>query len=186
MTIQSASRWRRGFAFLAANALLLAGVYFVLLGPLIDIWADQQRQIERRSAMLARMNSLLERKPLIASQAGAAQQWTSGSFLQGETLTQLNSDFLARLRQLAERHQISFSSLASRPPRAWRGYEFVGAQIEFTAPSARASAVLAEIDHGLPLMFVHSARLSAPARGGTGEEAISASLEIYGATQWRK
>jgi hypothetical protein len=80
---------------------------------------------------------------------------------------------------------VSFNSVASLPQRKWLGQTLVSARVEFVASSLKTSELLTEIETGLPFLFIHSAKLSAPSRSEGGEETVAVALEVYGATQWR-
>ncbi|MCC6890686.1 MAG: hypothetical protein IT536_19350 [Hyphomicrobiales bacterium] len=171
--------------FFGTSALALLLFYLVAVGPFMDLMADQRERIDRVATKALRMDALIERKAAIASMDSASAVRSTEAFLQGDGLSQLNANMLAKLRQVAESHEIVFNSMASQPQRTWNGAVFVGARVEFTATSLQASRFMSALESGTPFLFIHAAKLSAVARPQEPEETVAATLEIYGATRWR-
>lgn len=186
MSADRFSNWLRPAIFVGVNLIGLLSLYLVAIDPIVTFLQDRHQEIDRKAQTFVRMASLLERQQLISSVADESEIVSTQPFLQGETPSMLNADLLAKLRQLGERHRISFNSVASQPQRKWLGHVLVGARVEFVASSLQASELLAEIESSLPFLFVHSARLSAAQKPDGGEETVAVALEIYGATRWRE
>jgi hypothetical protein len=177
---------RRPVIFLGANLVLLLIVYFIAVDPVVTFMQERHHEIDRKAQAFVRMASLIERQQSISSGVDEPAGVSTQPFLQGETPSILNADLLAKLRQSAERHHVSFISVASQPHRKWLGHVLVGARVEFVASSRQTTELLTEIEASLPFLFVHSARLAASPKPDGGEEVVAVALEIYGATRWRE
>ena len=186
MSTDRMGRLRRPAIFLGVNLSVLLIVYFVAVDPVMTFMQERQLEIDRKAQAFVRMASLLERQQLISSGVDEPAGVSTQPFLHGETPSMLNADLLAKLRQSAERHHVSFNSVASQPPRKWLGHVLVGARVEFVASSRQTTELLTEIEAGLPFLFLHSARLAASPKPDGGEEMVAVALEIYGATRWRE
>jgi hypothetical protein len=178
--------WRRFSVFAGANLAAVGILASVAIMPIIDQLQDQRQRIDQATAGLDRMTSLIERKGDIEARSRTAAVWLSKPFLHGETLNGLSTELLARLRHLADQHRIVFNSLASQPARSAGGFHFVGARVEFAASSAQASRILAAMESELPFLYLHAVKLSAVQPSASGEEMVAVTLEVYGATRWRK
>jgi hypothetical protein len=179
-------RFRRPAVFIAVNLLAAAGAYAIAVDPIVTVIQERHQQIDQKAQAFVRMASLVEREQLIENVAKESDEVLKRSFLQGESSTMLNADLLSRLRQSADRHQVSFNSVASLPQRNWHNQVLASARVEFVASSLKASELLADLEAGQPFLFIHSAKLTAAASQDGGEETVAVALEVYGATRWHE
>jgi hypothetical protein len=178
--------WRRFSVFVGANLAALGVLASFAILPFIELLQDQRQRIDQAMAGLHRMTSVLDRKEQIATRTETEGVWLSKPFLQGETLNVLNTELLSRLRRLADQHRIVFNSLASQPSRSAGGFHYVGARVEFSASSAQASGILSAMENEPPFLYLYNVKLSAVQPSAAGEEMVAVTLEVYGATRWRK
>lgn len=176
--------WLRFTAFIAANALVVAGVYILAVEPAIGTLRERESQIEQSALRLDRLNSALQRKQSIVRLDPVDVEMAARRFLQGTSESLATSDLLTRLRQVADDHAVSFSSVTALPSRSWSGRQLVGARIEFAAATPRAAEVLAGIEEGVPFLFVHSVKLSALVGAESTRDRLGVIIEVYGVTRW--
>ena len=178
--------WARFAVFVTANGLALAGIYIFLVEPGFEFLRDQERQIKQNALVLEHLHSNLRRKQSISSLDPIETEKAAQRFLQGNTENLLNADLLTRLRQIADAHSVSFSSVTNLPPRDWIGRQLVGARVEFTAPTQRVAELLSNMEDGPSFLFIRSAKLATVGEGDASEKRLGVSIEVYGVTRWSK
>lgn len=176
--------WLRFTVFVAANALAVAGVYILAVEPAIRTLRGRESQIEQSALRLEHLNSALQRKQSIVKLDPVEVEMATRRFLQGTSESLATSDLLTRLRQVADDHAVSFSSVTTLPSRSWSGRQLVGARIEFAAATPRAAQVLAGIEDGAPFLFVRSVKLSALVESESARDRLGVIIEVYGVTRW--
>lgn len=178
--------WARFAVFVTANGLALAGIYIFLVEPGFEILRDQKKQIEHTALVLEHLRSNLTRKQSISSLDPIETEKAAQRFLQGNTENLQNADLFTRLRQIADAHGVSFSSVTNLAPRDWIGRQLVGARVEFTAPTQRVVELLSNIEDGPSFLFIRSAKLATAGEGDATEKGLGVSIEVYGVTRWSK
>lgn len=178
--------WTRFAVFITANGLALAGIYILLVEPGLEMLRDQERRIKQNSLVLEHLNSTLTRKQSISSLDPIETERAAQRFLQGNTENLLNADLLTRLRQIADGHAVSFSSVTNLAPRDWFGRQLVGARVEFTAPTQRVAELLSSIEDGSSFLFIRSVKLATAGESDASEKRLGVSIEVYGVTRWSK
>ena len=178
--------WARFAVFVTANGLALAGIYIFLVEPGFEILRDQKKQIEHTALVLEHLRSNLTRKQSISSLDPIETEKAAQRFLQGNTENLQNADLFTRLRQIADAHGVSFSSVTNLAPRDWIGRQLVGARVEFTAPTQRVAELLSNIEDGPSFLFIRSAKLATAGEGDATEKRLGVSIEVYGVTRWSK
>ena len=176
--------WGRSIVFIGGNAAVLAALYALLLSPARDLLQDQQSRIEQAGPRLEQARSSRARNDAVSALDPAAISSVALWFLQGETASLLNADLLTRLRQVAENHGVSFTSVAALPEREWLGRQLIGARVEFSATNRRVAEVLSAIEHGRSFLFIRRAQLSAASEKEASDGTIIANIEVYGVTGW--
>jgi Type II secretion system (T2SS), protein M subtype b len=178
--------WCRFTAFIVANGLILACVYFLIVSPTVRLLSDRQALIEQRGRVLEQVKSVIARNRTVAAIDPEQVEAAAQRFLKGDSESLLSADLLKRLRQIAEEEGVSLASVALLPPREWFGRRLVGTRIEFSGPTDDVVGVISAIEHGSSLFFINHAKLSQMkgVEGGMAEDAVAVTLEIYGATQW--
>ncbi|MER2263859.1 type II secretion system protein GspM [Methylobacterium oxalidis] len=174
----------RFLAFLGCNALALLLVSGLILSPALGLLSDQQEAIARMGPRLEQARSAIARDAALSEQDPAAIRDVAHRFVQGESESLLQADLLLRLREIAESHGVSFTSVAGLPEREAMGRRAVGARIEFQASDHRVAALLSSLERGPAFLFIRRAQLSAAGSEELGEDAVTASVEVYGVTGW--
>ena len=169
--------WARFAVFVTANGLALAGIYIFLVEPGFEILRDQKKQIEHTALVLEHLRSNLTRKQSISSLDPIETEKAAQRFLQGNTENLQNADLFTRLRQIADAHGVSFSSVTNLAPRDWIGRQLVGARVEFTAPTQRVVELLSNIEDGPSCLFIRSANLATAGAGDAPEKGLGVSIE---------
>lgn len=185
-TWKQVKTWARFAVFVTANGLALAGIYIFLVEPGFEILRDQKKQIEHTALVLEHLRSNLTRKQSISSLDPIETEKAAQRFLQGNTENLQNADLFTRLRQIADAHGVSFSSVTNLAPREWIGRQLVGARVEFTAPTQRVAELLSNIEDGPSFLFIRSAKLATAGEGDATEKRLGVSIEVYGVTRWSK
>ena len=185
-TCRQIKTWARFAVFVTANGLALAGIYIFLVEPGFEILREQKKQIEHTALVLEHLRSNLTRKQSISSLDPIETEKAAQRFLQGNTENLQNADLFTRLRQIADAHGVSFSSVTNLAPRDWIGRQLVGARVEFTAPTQRVVELLSNIEDGPSFLFIRSAKLATAGEGDATEKGLGVSIEVYGVTRWSK
>jgi type II secretory pathway component PulM len=177
------SPWSRLLVFVGAHVLLLAGLYRGVVEPGLDFLREQERRIDASAAALRQANATLARERGLAELDPAEIEQARERFIAGDSLSLQEANLLTLLRQAAEPHGVSFSAVTTLGPRDWQGARLAGAQVEFTATTRQAAALLAGLEEGRPLLFIRRARLAQHRDGEGDADLISASIEVYGVTR---
>jgi len=178
------TQWIRFGVFLAVHGAILMALYAAVAEPALDVLADQRRRIEAGTMKLEQAAAAAARNDLVAGLDPAAIERAAQRFVSGENDGLRNADLLTRIRRSADEHGIRLTSIATLPPRGWNGRQLVAARVEFTASTEQAAKLLSEIEQGPSLLFIGRARLSAPAEEQSDAESVTASVDIYGVSEW--
>lgn len=176
--------WIRFSAFVAANALAVAGVYILAIEPAIAALQERESRIEQSAIRLEQLRSALVRKQSMSKLDANEIEQATKRFLQGSNESLSTADLLTRLRQVADDHAVSFSSVTTLPSRNWLGRQLVGARIEFAAATPRVAEVMAGIEEDTCFLFIRSARLTTPIEAASRAERLGVIIEVYGVTRW--
>ena len=185
MTAKTRS-WVRFVAFLGANALVVAAAYLLAVDPLLDLLRDQRKRIDHGRMIVKQRESAVARNEAFSPGDLSELDRIRGRFIQGEGTNPLNGDLLTRLRHAADHQEISLTSVTLLPPREWFGRELVGARLEFTAPTGKAANMLIAIEDGPSFLFIRRAKLAPFKDALGGQDAVAATIEVYGIALWRK
>lgn len=186
MSPPAVTQWLRFGIFLGANLAVAAAVLMTLAGPAMDLLADQRRQLDAGILRLQQATAAANRSEQIANIDPAVVDRAFQRFLQGESESLLAADLQTRLRERATASGLSFSSIATLPPRDWNGYHLIGTRIELSGPSEAVARFMSSLEGGSSLLFVQRAKLSMQGQAEADAAAVSVSMDIYGATLWPK
>lgn len=184
--LHSLVQWSRFAGFLMAHAVALAALYVTLVEPALTFLSDQRRQIEAGVTRLDQVALAATRDSYVARLDPGDVSAAAQRFVQGSNEGLLSADLLTRLRQAADETGVSFTSLATLPPRDWFGRSLVGARVELVAPAEDLAKLISTIENGQSLLFIRRAKLSVHGEGEPDGLTAAAVLEVYGVTQWRK
>ncbi|MGO4737538.1 type II secretion system protein GspM [Bosea sp. 2KB_26] len=178
--------WTRFIAFVAANGLILAGIYLFMIDPALQILRDQETQITQNAVMIEHLGSAVARRQSLSALRPEDVDGARRRFLQGDTESLSTADLLTRLREVADQHAVSFNSVATLPARNWSGHRMIGARVEFTAATPRIAEVLSSLEDGSSFFFIRNAKLTAPSEAEAIDNKLGVTIEIYGVTRWSK
>jgi hypothetical protein len=181
---RQARSWIRFTVFVAGNSLALAGVYILAIEPAIEALRERESRIEQSAIRLEQLRSAVARKQSMSKLDANEIEHATKRFLQGSNESLSTADLLTRLRQVADDHAVSFSSVTTLPSRNWFGRQLVGARIEFATGTPRVAEVMAGIEEETCFLFIRSARLTSPDEAASNAERLGVIIEVYGVTRW--
>lgn len=171
-------------AFTAANLAVLAAAVFAIVSLGNSVLSSQQEGIAAASRRLALERALHRRNAAALSLDPARLSETAGRFIQGETASIQAANLVALLKEMGERHAVTFTSVSVLPHIDWQGRTLIGARVEFTADNERVAAIVLAIEQGQAPLFIPRAQLRAAGDQLSQSDEIAANLDIYGLARW--
>lgn len=172
--------------FWAVNALILAGLYLLVLQPIRDAIASGDEGLADRRSTLARYESVVAQADAIEAYAKEVAAGNArGEFIPGENDGIVAANLQARLKAAADDAKVSVRSLQMLPSKNVQGATLVGARLEVVGPLATVHALARNLEGDAPFLFVTDADLRSQSLfwGAVAdkEPEIEAQFDVFGA-----
>jgi Tfp pilus assembly protein PilO len=164
--------------------LALAGIYFVLLSPLMAVYDSNAQSLEQRRETIRRYEKAVNDLPRLRLLAKQHRDRPKN----GDLLLNGASDAIAaaalqsNLKEMVEGEGAKITSAAMLPPVTKEGYQRVGVRIAFSGNLQLLTTVLGGIATSHPILGVGNLDLhvAGDSEGGNEDPSLSIALDVFG------
>lgn len=170
-----------------ASALLLlalSGVYLVVVGPLLDLYAQRAAVLENRRMLLPHLHAAASELPGLRARmeqlrtASGARKLT----LDGATDALAAASLQGRIEELASSVGATIGSTESLPVEERSGYRRIGLRYVMSGPYETLVKFLAKLEATTPPVVVDNLHIHGVLRrpGTPSASGLDAGLDVYG------
>jgi hypothetical protein len=168
--------------------IAVAGVYFLVVTPLVDLYAGRQSVLENRRTLLPRLKVAAQELPELRTRVTElrAGVGTRRLTLDGSSDAVAAANLQSRIEELAASVGAMISSTESLPAEVRGGYRRIGLRYVLNGPYDTLVKLLARLEAATPPLVVDNlhihGRLRAERRGGNAAATtgLDAGLDVYG------
>jgi hypothetical protein len=167
--------------------IALAGVYFLVVTPLVDLYAGRQSVLENRRTLLPRLKAAAQELPELRTKVSElrAAVGTRRVTLDGSSDAVAAANLQSRIEELAASVGAMISSTESLPAEVRAGSRRIGLRYVLNGPYETLVKLLAKLEAATPPLVVDNlhihGRLRAERRGGAAATTgLDAGLDVYG------
>ncbi len=174
---------RRGRILAVGLTLAVAGTLWVgVLAPLVAWKAELAEMVERRKALVARMEGLAVSLPVLQGRLAAAEAATPGlTTLPGGTDAVVAAALQQWIETAASRHGTSLASAEVLPAEPLGAYRRIGLRVAVAGAWQPLVRILQDIEEATPKMLVDDVQIQAGLVLGDGmAKTIDAAFTLYG------
>jgi len=176
---------RKGrFLALGLLAIALAGVYLLVVSPLLDLYAQRTTAIENRLMLLPRLHAAADELPDLRARveqlrAGAG---TRNLTLEGASDAIAAAALQSRIEGLAASVGATIGSTESLPPEARSNYRRIGLRYVLSGTYETLIRFLAKLEAATPPLVIDNLHIHGVLRrpGTPMAAGLDAGLEVYG------
>jgi len=151
-------RWLSRTAALALLALVLGGIYALVLEPVVTGYREGLAELQQEQSRIARFAAIAASADEVeaAARAAEARQAQSGVFIQGASDAQAAAALQSRINAVVRSAGGDLRSVQSLPPErgADDGASRIGVQLQYIGTIHDLRRLLYELETGTPLLFV--------------------------------
>ncbi len=166
--------------------IALVGVYFLVVTPLVDLYAERQSVLANRRMLLPRLKAAAEELPGLRARATELRAAVGKRTvtLDGSSDAVAAANLQSRIEGLAASVGAKISSTESLPAEIRGGYRRIGLRYVLNGPYETLAKLLAKLETATPPLVVDNlhirGRLRSPRRGATETAELDAGLDVYG------
>jgi general secretion pathway protein M len=168
-----------GLVFIA-----LAGVYLLVVSPLLDFYADRAAVIENRRILLPRLSAAADELPGLRAQVEQlrAAAGTRKLTLEGTSDAIAAAALQSRIEELATSVGATIGSTESLPAEARSGYRRIGLRYVLSGPYETLVRFLAKLEAATPPLVIDNLHIHGVLRrpGTPAAAGLDAGLDVYG------
>jgi general secretion pathway protein M len=168
-----------GLVFIA-----LAGVYLLVVSPLLDFYADRAAVIENRRILLPRLSATADELPGLRAQVEQlrAAAGTRKLTLEGTSDAIAAAALQSRIEELATSVGATIGSTESLPAEARSGYRRIGLRYVLSGPYETLVRFLAKLEAATPPLVIDNLHIHGVLRrpGTPAAAGLDAGLDVYG------
>lgn len=150
---------------MGAGLLLLLGLYFVLVYPLLALERSWSEDLARKRQLLVRYQALRDSQKKVA-QALLALKNTVGQvekqFLAGGNPAVASADLQEILKNVTNAHGVQMTSAKVLQPRDAGPYQEVPVQVQLSGSVNQLLTVLYNLEHHKKLLFIPDLEINSP------------------------
>jgi hypothetical protein len=164
----------------------LAGVYFLVVTPLVDLYAERQAVLENRRMLLPRLQVVAEELPGLRMKVSElrATVGTRKVTLDGSSDAVAAANLQSRIEELAASVGAMINSTESLPAEMRGGYRRIGLRYVLNGPYETLVKLLARLEAATPPLVVDNLHIHGVLRqrraGTAATTALDAGLDVYG------
>lgn len=176
------------FLALGLVLVLLGGLYFIAVAPLLDFYAQRQQRLEDGRMLLPRLQAtavaLPELRARVAELRAAAR--TRKVTLDGASDAIASANLQSRIDGFATSIGATIGSTESLPPETRDGYRRIGLRFALSGPYATLVKLLAQLEAATPPLIIDNLQIHGVLRrpglpqGGEAEPDLDAGFDVYG------
>jgi type II secretory pathway component PulM len=165
--------------------IALAAVYFLVVTPLMDLYAERQSVLENRRMLLPRLQVAAEELPGLRAKVSElrAAAGTRKLTLDGASDAVAAANLQSRIEELAASVGAMISSTESLPAEMRGGYRRIGLRYVLNGPYETLVKLLARLEAATPPLVVDNLHIHGVLRARRGAAAttgLDAGLDVYG------
>jgi len=167
--------------------MALLGVYFLVVTPLVDFYAERQSDLENRRMLLPRLKIAAQELPGLRAKVSELRSavGTRKVTLDGSSDAVAAANLQSRIEELAASVGAMISSTESLPAEMRGGYRRIGLRYVLNGPYETLVKLLARLEAATPPLVVDNVhihgRLRQDRRGGAAATTgLDAGLDVYG------
>jgi general secretion pathway protein M len=167
--------------------IALVGVYFLVVTPLLDLYAERQSVLENRRMLLPRLKVAEQELPELRAKVSELRSavGTRKVTLDGSSDAVAAANLQSRIEELAASVGAMISSTESLPPEMRGGYRRIGLRYVLNGPYETLAKLLARLEAATPPLVVDNLHIHGrlrPARRGeaAATAGLDAGLDVYG------
>jgi general secretion pathway protein M len=167
---------------LGIAAVLLCLIYFMIVTPLLNLYADGQQALVERGALAAILERSVHDLPRLR---GVAAQWKQKAPA-NDLLLPASSDAIAAatlqttVKDLVAQAGTSLTSTEILSPQAQDQFRRVGIHVAFSTNQRLLTAVLRGIEVARPLLFVDNLDLRDAGQSDGSDPGLAVAFDVYG------
>jgi len=175
---------RRG-QLLALGLLLaaLAAVYFLVVAPLLGLYADRSTLVEDRRMLLPRLRATADELPVLRARVEQlrASAGTHKITLEGASDAVAAANLQSRIEELAASVGSTIGSTESLPAEARSGYRRIGLRYVLSGPYETLVKFLAKLESATPPLVIDNLHIHGVLRrpGTPAAAGLDAGLDVY-------
>jgi general secretion pathway protein M len=168
--------------------IVLVGAYFVLVAPVVDLYADRQASLADRRAILPRLVAAADELPLL--RARVAQLRAAASLrkvtLEGASDAIASADLESRIDALASSVGAVIGSTEALPAEARGAYRRIGLRLALSGSYETLVKLIARIEAATPPLIVDNLQIHGVLRrpglpqDAAGDAALDAGFDVFG------
>ena len=164
----------------------LAGVYFLVVTPLVDLYAERQSVLENRRMLLPRLQAAGEELPGLRMKVSElrATVGTRKVTLDGSSDAVAAANLQSRIEELAASVGAMISSTERLPAEVRGGYRRIGLRYVLNGPYETLAKLLARLEAATPPLVVDNLHIPGVLRarraGAAATTGLDAGLDVYG------
>ena len=169
-----------------------AGVYLVVVLPLVNLYADRQSVLENRRMLLPRLRAAAEELPGLRARASELRAAAGARkvALEGASDAIASANLQSRIEELAGSVGATISSTESLPTEIRGSYRRIGLRYVLVGSYETLVTLLAKLEAATPPLVIDNLHIQGglraerrPGRAGTPglvAPALNAGLDVYG------
>jgi general secretion pathway protein M len=166
--------------------MALAGVYFLIVTPLVDLYAERQAVLENRRMLLPRLKVAAQELPGLRAQVSELRATVGARkvTLDGSSDAVAAANLQSRIEELAASVGAMISSTESLPAEMRGGYRRIGLRYVLNGPYETLVKLLARLEAATPPLVVDNLHIHGVMRArrpnAAATTALDAGLDVYG------
>jgi general secretion pathway protein M len=178
------SRGRRG-RLLALFLLLLAlaGVYLLVVAPLLDAYAELENALENRRMLIPRLDASGADVPALRDRVAELRTAASTHVvaLDGASDAIASANLQSRIQELAAAAGVAIRSTESLPAEARGDYRRIGVHLMLTATYDNLLTLLGKLQTAMPPLAIDNLRIRGVlTRAGAPVANVGVGFDVYG------
>lgn len=164
--------------------ILLGGVYFAVVSPLLSVYADRAVALENRRLLLPRLRAAADELPALRAHVEQlrAAAGTRKITLEGASDALAAAALQSRIEELATSVGATIGSTESLPVETRSGYRRIGLRYVLSGPYETLVKFLAKLEAATPPLVIDNLHIHGVLRrpGTPVAQGLDAGLDVYG------
>lgn len=164
--------------------IALAGVYLVVVSPILDLYSERAAVLENRRLLLPRLRTAADELPALRARVEElrAAAGTRKITLEGASDALAAAALQSRIEELAASAGVTIGSTESLPVEARSGYRRIGLRYVLSGPYESLVKFLAKLEAATPPLVIDNLHIHGVLRrpGTPAATGLDAGVDVYG------
>ena len=169
---------------LMLTLIALGGTYFLVVTPLLDLYAERQAVLENRRMLLPRLKAAADELPELRARVSELRSAASTRkvTLEGASDAIASANLQSRIEELAASAGATIGSTESLPAEVHGGYRRIGLRYVLSGPYETLVKLLARLESATPPLVIDNLHIHGVLRrpGAPAASGLDAGLDVYG------